>query len=347
MFSNFFHWIALGVILMMVPIEYIFIQEKIKNYENTKELYFLFFLTFFSSFFYLKSNVYSGVLQGLGYLPKVQIIQGITAIITIFLTSFFIINTKELLLPIISFFIPFIVYFFIIRSIAINKVNKTFSNDNGNIFPKIKKELFLKTFNDSWKSGIGILSSQGLILGSTLLVSKFESVDVAINYMLTLQIIRGVISYSNVPFYSLMPEYYKLYSQESFIKLKRIMVKRFFLSIFIFLFSVFSFTIFVNSNISKYFLGNNYDLKIWIFVSIFFFFERIGALLLQSYTVTGDIRWHISNSVTALIVLVLLSIFWNEFSVYLLIFFLGTSYVIWAIPYSFFLIKRHNKFFLL
>ena len=143
-----------------------------------------------------------------------------------------------------------------------------------------------------------------------------------------------------------MPEYYKLYSQESFIKLKRIMVKRFFLSIFIFLFSVFSFTIFVNSNISKYFLGNNYDLKIWIFVSIFFFFERIGALLLQSYTVTGDIRWHISNSVTALIVLVLLSIFWNEFSVYLLIFFLGTSYVIWAIPYSLFLIKRHNKLFL-
>ena len=345
MFSNFFHWNALCIILILVPIEYISIQEKIKNYENTQELYFLFSFTFFCSFFYLKSNVYSGVLQGLGYLPKVQIIQGIMAIIAILLTSFSIINTEELLLPVISFFTPFLIYFFLIRSIAINKVNKTFSNENSNIFLKIKKELFQKSFNDSWKSGIGIFSSQGLILGSTFLVNKFESVDVAINYMLTLQIIRGVISYSNVPFYSLMPSYCKLYAQGSFIELKRIMVKRFFLSIFIFLSSVFSFTFFASSSFGIAFLGNNYDPMIWIFMSIAFFFERVGALLLQSYTVTGDIKWHISNSLTALIVLALLGIFWNDFSIELMILFLGISYLIWAIPYNLFLLNRHGKFF--
>ena len=161
--------------------------------------------------------------------------------------------------------------------------------------------------------------------------------------MLSLQLIRAASSYSQVPFYSLLPFYCKLYSQKKYKELRDVVKQKFLISLLLYVFITFIVCLAVINDVGIFFFGSNFEEKIWFYFVIAYFFERIGALLVQVYTITGDVKWHIVNGGGSLISLSLVIIFYEYFDAYLLIFLFALSYILWVIPFALYLIFKKSE----
>ena len=341
--SQIYNWIVLVVVLVILPLVFFSMYEKISGLERSREFLMLLCFSCFASVMYLKSNVHNGVVQGLGYLPKVQLVQGIVALLSCFLTVNAIIFSGSLLLAVIAFYIPFCGYFFVISKISRNLQARAFQDKDEIIFNEIKGKFKKRIIGDAWKSGIGILASQGFILVAALLINKFEPIYIATSFMLSLQLIRAASSYSQVPFYSLLPFYCKLYSQKKYKELSNVIKHKFLTSLLLYVFITLIVCLAVINDVGIFFFGSNFEEKIWFYFVIAYFFERIGALLVQVYTITGDVKWHIVNGGGSLISLSLVIIFYEYFDAYLLIFLFALSYILWVIPFTLYLIFKKSE----
>ena len=182
---------------------------------------------------------------------------------------------------IVMFYAPFLLYFFIIRKLSRSLISITFGEFNYPAIKGIKKKFKKKILSDAIKSGLGILASQGFILFAALLINRIETIYVATSFMLSLQVIRAITSYSNVPFYSLIPFYCKLYSENKTHQLKPIIIKNFFISLFLYLLITFLVTLFLLSDSGNFFFGKNFEIKIWFYFIIAYFFERLCDFLFK------------------------------------------------------------------
>jgi hypothetical protein len=74
-----------------------------------------------------------------------------------------------------------------------------------------------------------------------------------------------------------------------------------------------------------------------------FLVERIGAILIQLYTVTGQIRWHIVNTGGGLISLTIIILMPVNLNAYTILGSIFLSYLFFVIPYiSFYIAKEPN-----
>lgn len=338
--SRIYNWLILAILIFIMPMVFYSIYEKISLSEGITEYFFILIFVFFCSIFYLKSNVYNGVAQGLGYLPRVQLLQGITALISCFLSIISVIFNGGLLWTVIAFYSPFFLYFFAIKKISNDIINVTFIKYEGSIAIDVTKIFQKKILNDALKSGFGILASQGFILFAALLINRIETIVVATNFMLGLQVIRTVTSYSNVPFYSFVPFYCKLYAEKKVYELKPVLIKNIFSSLFLYILISFLITIVILSDFGNFFFGQNFETKMWLCFVLAYFFERIGGLFVQVYTISGDVKWHIFNGGAALLSMFFLIVLKDYFNAYLLIFIFGISYIVWVIPLAVYYIYK-------
>ena len=341
--SKFYYAAMMIVGLLIFPAIFFSIYEKLADSPKFFEYLCLMIVTGIASLVYLFSNAFNGITQGLGSLPKVQLMQFTTTSVSVVLASTAIYVTKNLSVTIVCFYLPFSIYFFLIRRVALFELAKRFKNEKDANFQKVESMIKIRLLKDTIKSAVGVLSSQGFIIGTSMLVNKFESIDVAIVYMICMQIIRGVCSFSQVPFVSNLPLFCSQYAQEEYSRLAVGLTRKFILSIFLFITLTILVGFLSQTSLGILIFGTQLKQALWIAFGCTFLLERAGAILIQLYTVTGNIKWHIVNTGGGLLSLIIIITMPLKISAYTILGSIFLSYLFFVIPYiCFYIIKEPN-----
>lgn len=201
------------------------------------------------------------------------------------------------------------------KDIIYIEINKRFTFD-------IDKELLNEIWSSSWKSAIGVLMSYGIINSTTVFFAQSDDSASSASYLFSFRILQVLINFSMAPFYSKIPLLSKMYVIGNYNELTTIAKKGMRLShlsfvlpaIIIGIIAPFAINL-LHSNVE--FL----DKKIWSVLILAYFIERFGAMHIQLYSVTNIIIWHIANSITGVIL-------------FLLLYFLIPKYGYYAFPIS-------------
>lgn len=174
----------------------------------------------------------------------------------------------------------------------------------------------------AWRSGIGILMSQGIIQASGLIYSQYAAATQVSTYLLALRIMNLVSQFSQAPFYSCIPKLAALQATGDRGALLEMASRGMRFAHWIFCFGVL--LVAVSGKALLDMIGSQtkfVDLDFWLLMSFAFWVERYGAMHMQLYSTTNRIVWHVVNGVTGVIIL---TFGWS----------LSPGLGIWAMPVS-------------
>jgi O-antigen/teichoic acid export membrane protein len=158
----------------------------------------------------------------------------------------------------------------------------------------------------AWRSGVGVLLSQGIIQASGLIYGQMATATQLASYMLALRLITTVSQFSQAPFYSKLPQMAQCYAQgqtaEQLVLAKRGMR----LAHWVFVAGCLAVGWLADPLLAL--VGSKTPFvsrEMWWLIGAAFFAERLGAMYLQLYSTTNHIVWHIANGVTGALMLAL------------------------------------------
>lgn len=289
--------------------------------------------------FNLFANSFVALLTGMDKVALVQRWQMLTSLMSVITSSLVILFSHSLLAGI-SVYFSWYIFNFIINFYLLKK-NFQYSGggEHDKVFDTVKRLIF----PTAWRSGLGVLFSMGLIQISGVVVARFEDQVIAASYMIGLQIIRAISSFSQVPFYSRIPYFSQLYARKQITELIRLTKDRMLKSLMIFCI-MYTLVAFLGDVILN-FINAKADfpeLKLWLLIGLAFFIERFGVMLLQLYTLSNHIVWHIANGITGSLMIILVFFFHSFLGVLSFPLAMVVAYVLFFIPYV--VTKFHSEF---
>jgi hypothetical protein len=154
----------------------------------------------------------------------------------------------------------------------------------------------------TWRSGVGVLMSQGIIQSSGVIYSQLAPAAEVASYLLSLRVITTISQFAQAPFYSKLPRLTELHAAGQREQQLAIAQRGMHLAHWIFVLGVLTTTAFVGPLLTI--IGSHTAFvapAIWAVMGLAFFVERFGAMHLQLYSLTNHIVWHIANGVTGVI----------------------------------------------
>lgn len=263
---------------------------------------------------FLMGNVFVAYLQGTNNIPRLKRWDIVIATLSVISTSCVIFLDGSFLWVVIvnSIWLPITV----VRNYFLSK-------DIYNIvFFKMAlfdKGIFLASWPSIWRSGLGILMSQGIIQGSGLVYAQIVSVKETASYLLALRIIQMISYFSQAPFYSRIPQLVVHYAKNDNKSVIDSTIKGMHLSYWVFVVGVLAVSLLATPLLG--FIGSNTEFvpnSLWFLIGGAFLIERYGAMHMQLFSITNRIIWHIANGVTGVITLILAYIFYPLVAVYAL-----------------------------
>lgn len=240
----------------------------------------------------LYGNIFSSVLIGLNEVALVQRVQMLFAFLGNTLAIVSVVFTSSLLLLI------FVHQLALLATVVANYVILSRSKNVKIYKPsKCESELIWDCiWPATWRSGVGILMSAGFVQLTGIMYVQFASVKESASYLLGLQLIRAISSFSQAPFYSKIPGFVRLYASGEVGSLLSIAERAMRLSYFVFVFGVISASLFGDWLLAV--VGANVDFPaqgIWWLLGLGVLFERFGAMHIQLYSLSNRIVWHVAN----------------------------------------------------
>lgn len=181
----------------------------------------------------------------------------------------------------------------------------------------VNRVVFGAAWPSAWRSGLGIITSYGLVQVSGIIYAQIGTVESVASYLLGLRLIRIVSDFSRAPFYSKLPLFARLYSKGDSASLIDSVKRSMFLSYLSYIFPFIGLGFLgkillecINSNAE--FPSN----LLWLLLGISFFIERYGAMHIQLYSLSNKIIWHIANAVSGLIYIVVSVLLFKPAGVY-------------------------------
>jgi hypothetical protein len=156
----------------------------------------------------------------------------------------------------------------------------------------------------AWRSGVGILMSQGLIQASGVLYSQVAKASDVATYLLALRIITMISQFSQAPFYSKLPAMGALHAQGD--SAAQLSLAKKGMAMAHWLFAIGAVAVFLLAGPLLVLIGSQVQFvsqPLWCLMALAFFVERVGAMHIQLYSLTNKIIWHIANGVTGLMML--------------------------------------------
>ena len=254
-------------------------------------------------FFYLRGNFYIGVCLGLNRYASSQILLlsfGLMSVIVVLCLTIFEIALFGL---IISFLLPLILQSFVFRIIARRITARRF-RAGLHLSSAIHKMFQKRAYSDIAKSAIGILASQGLLIQLSLHLANSGNATEGASILFCFQAFRATIAVTQIPFYSSIPHFADLHAQDEMSLLSTTVIKKFYISVLLFLIGSFCFLIVFNYTtfaLELFSVSSFQNISFGLF--FLFICERISSMLLQVMTIHGRVRWHIVNSAGGLCVL--------------------------------------------
>lgn len=169
----------------------------------------------------------------------------------------------------------------------------------------------------AWRSGIGIIMSQGLIQVSGLIYAQHGSSSSVASYLLGLRFVHAISQFSQAPFYSKLPILSKLRATGNISKQIRLASGSMRLSYWTYVICF----IFVSATATPLLelIDSNADFPeplLWTLLGIGIFAERFGAMHIQLYSTTNHIIWHIATGGSGILYLTTCFFLYSHISVY-------------------------------
>lgn len=175
---------------------------------------------------------------------------------------------------------------------------------------KVAGELKWSVWSKAWRGAIGVTASALTLYGSGILYSQFGDPHKSAAYLLTLNIAAPLGHLATSPLASRLPTLAKLWRQGKLQELQRIAESSMLVSFVSYAVMI------VSVPIGFRVLGQlsaanpvGFDAQIWAFVVMSTCVVRVGSMLMQIYTVTNVIKWHVADSLTGGLFLALILIF--------------------------------------
>jgi hypothetical protein len=251
---------------------------------------------------------YSAFLQGMNQVALVQRTQLFTSILQFFSTALILHLSGSIVFSAINYQLWMVISGLLIR----RKSHKLYKN-NCLIRPReINTPLKFSILQSSWRSGIGTFMSHGTILLVSFMITDMVSAEETVEYLFILQILRSTSAFSQVPFYSKLPLFSKLYAgnfQDKLLSIastsmRQTMLLYLAICLFVWFFGAWFFGLIG----SKYALSSN---ALLFYLMVGFGLERFGAMHMQLYSLTNHIVWHKINGITGVSIILLTSLFFN------------------------------------
>ncbi|MFN4150097.1 MAG: hypothetical protein ACK4IX_04060, partial [Candidatus Sericytochromatia bacterium] len=182
---------------------------------------------------------------------------------------------------------------------------------------KFYKEIFDKIWPSSWRSGLGVLMSYGIVQSSTLVFAQSDDVGMVSSYLFSMRIMQIILNFCQAPFYSKIPQMSTFYAKGEYEKIKEVAKRGMGLSFLSYFLCWVIIYFFANPILAL--LGSNITFipsLLWTLMGFSYFIERYGAMHIQLYTLTDDVIWHISNGISGTIYVLLIFLFYSKLGVY-------------------------------
>lgn len=201
--------------------------------------------------------------------------------------------------------------------------------------PKLNVELMRSIWPSAWRSGLGVLMSQGIVLMTGFIYAQMAPPLEVASYLLALRLVQAIVGFTNIPFYVQLPKLARLFASGCHRDLILVARRGMLSANFLFVCGVY-FVYFFGERILNLIDSNTpfVSSEFWALLGLAILLERIGAMHLQLYSTTNHILWHVANGVSGVIMLVSMPVTYRFFGVigFPLSIFLG--YAFFYIPYS-------------
>ncbi len=173
-----------------------------------------------------------------------------------------------------------------------------------------------EAWGPSWRSGLGVLMSQGLFLASPLVFAQIAPAASVASYMVAARLMSAVSQFSQAPFYSKIPHMASLYGQRRGKELLEISKSAMTKSLMVFVVGAvlagLAYPILLKSWGSQ---TSFVQYWVWGVLLLATLLERVGAMQLQFHSLSNVIRWHIANGGGAMIFLLFVFTLGRQFGV--------------------------------
>lgn len=289
------------------------------------------------------NNYYASIIQAKQAVFLYQRLSAIVNLIVLLISILSVIILKNLSILVICYFsyniLMFISLQFILKKVNIERINVFILINNSTL--SLNKEVM----SSSIKSGVGMFLSLGFFNIINIYVAENYESNYASKFLLYMQIIRGVGSIAQAPFYSHIPEYNLIYGQKNIIELNKLINKRFIYSILLFIFSCVSIGIFLPYVFKFLDSPQSFSLdELWFLMCLAFLYERISSTLIQIISISKIIIWHWYNLIISLGVVTSMYLFFEPNDITSFPISLIVLYIFMGIPLGLFLAKRKLNF---
>jgi hypothetical protein len=292
--------------------------------------WFLFIVGLITSFY---NRRYTSYLIGIKLLPLVKRVESIVNIFSLTLGLGFFLCFPNLLTLIINYTCWQLILSFTFRGIY----NKRKVSSNHKI--QLDREILVFVWPMAWKGTISSLSSYGLVNAFALWFGSFANAKDIVSFTYALKILDSIRLFSRVPFYSNIPNLnairiskpYKVFFKSCLINIQR--------SNFIFMLLALLFYFIGFDLLESYATSfRKVDDLVWVLLCVAYYLHLNGAYHTHIYSMTNRVNSHISDSLSGIIILTILFIFFDKTGLFLfpvaLIIGYGIFYTPWALFYS-------------
>lgn len=161
----------------------------------------------------------------------------------------------------------------------------------------VDKDLLSSLWAGAWRSGVGGVMSYGLAYAATFLVAHKETADTAASYLISARLLDALLQLSQAPFYSKLPVLTRLRATNQLAELMSVTRNAMAAGYWSFLAGFLALAFFadrililINSNATFASAG------LWCLMGLAAFAQFYGAMHIQLYSTTNHIVWHVANS---------------------------------------------------
>lgn len=255
-----------------------------------------------SGYISLRSNYFGVLLQGLNEIALVRRWETITSVASV-LTGFLVLMLGGDLLVLVAATQTWS----IVAALRNRWLCQKVANGRYAIIPKARRdpEMFTRLWPSTWRSGVGVLMSFGLIQATGLINAQFATATDSASYMLCLRLIQLISSFSQAPFYSKMPVLPRLRAEGNIKALLEVAGNGMRKSLWTYSIG-FAVAGLIGPLIFAQIRSNVEFPKsiFWVILGAMFFVERYAAMHLNLYSTTNHIITHIANGVTGILVII-------------------------------------------
>lgn len=324
-------WLAIISFLLATTLGSYMVYEPVSRATNPEGAWIGWFIVVSIASFNLYANSLVAFLQGINKVAMVQRWQMLTSFFAVISSACAVYLTKSLYIGIMAYYIWQIINYII--NVYLVKREYSFNSSSADFKESrvIVSEIIWPT---AWRSGLGVMMSMGLIQLSGMVVAKIETSSQAASYMLALQIIRAISSFSQAPFYSKLPELSALYAKGDLSAVLKRAKQGMRTSFYIFCGMYFIVSL-LSGNFLKIIDSKTLfpDILMWSIIGFGFLIERYGAMQIQLYTLSNHIIWHIANGVTGLIMTGLTFVLYGYLGIYSFPIAMFMAYLLFFVPY--------------